>query len=201
MNNQDKKFFERLREKEEEAARFFFEYFYQHVFRTAYYITQDHQLAEDVVQETFLKAINKLHQLNDEAKINAWLTQITINTARDLRRKNHRFLNIKDPDMISQQVAKYLLEDLIVEKEDLLTIWRLVENLPVNTQQVFILHYYYGMNTKEISNAMDIREGTVRIRLSRGRTFLRNKLHKSKTPEAIGEKIKPYPSTKEVKRT
>ncbi|GAB6274861.1 MAG: hypothetical protein STSR0004_17260 [Peptococcaceae bacterium] len=47
MNNQNKKFVEKLREKEEEATRFFFEYFYQHVFKVAYYITQDAQLAED----------------------------------------------------------------------------------------------------------------------------------------------------------
>lgn len=201
MDNQNKKFVKKLREKEEEATRFFFEYFYQHVFKVAYYITQDAQLAEDAVQETFLKAINKLHQLNDEAKINAWLTQIAINTARSLMRKNRRFPVVKEPDIIYQQVAKYLVEDLIVEKEDLLAIWRLIEDLSVDAQRTFILYYRYGVSIKEISYATDTPEGTVKSRLSRGRLFLRNKLSKSKTFEATGKKIKLYSSAKEVKRT
>ncbi len=202
MDNQNKKFVEKLREKKEEATRFFFEYFYQHVFKVAYYITQDARLAEDAVQETFLKAINKLHQLNDEAKINAWLTtQIAINTARSLMRKNRRFPVVKEPDIIYQQVAKYLVEDLIVEKEDLLAIWRLIEDLSVDAQRTFIFYYRYGMSIKEISYATDTPEGTVKSRLSRGRLFLRNMLSKSKTSEATGKKIKLYSSAKEVKRT
>jgi len=100
------------------VARFFFEYFYKGVFKAAYFITQDVQLAEDVVQETFLKAISKLRQLDDEAKINAWLIKIAMNEARSLMRKNRRFPVSPKADMIYGQASKYLPEEMIVQKED-----------------------------------------------------------------------------------
>lgn len=176
MAEQDKKFLEKFREKQEEVAKLFFEHFYHRVFKAAYFITRDNHLAEDVVQETFLAAINNFHQLKEEAKINAWLIQIAINTARSLLRKIRRFPVLGDADMVHRQVKKYLPEDLVVEKEDLLAIWKLVEELPVEVQKVFILRYQYDMSIKEISRATEMPEGTVKSHLNRGRLYLRKKL-------------------------
>lgn len=188
MSKQNNRFFETLREKEEEVARFFFAYFYRGVFKAAYFITRDVQLAEDVVQETFLKALGKLRQLDDETKINAWLIKIAMNTARGLMRKNRRFPVSPDADVVYRQASEYLPEEVLVQKEDLLAIWQTVDNLPVETQQVFILHYNHGMSVKEISLVTGVPEGTVKSRLSRGRLFLRKKLHGRKGPGADGRK-------------
>ncbi len=129
-----KGFFEALREKEEEVARFLFTYFYRHVFKATYFITQDVQLAEDVVQETFFKALGKLRQLDDETKINTWLSKIAINTARSLMRKNRRFPVSPDAEVVYRQASEYLPEEVLVQKEDLLAIWQTVDNLPAESQ-------------------------------------------------------------------
>lgn len=176
MDEQDEKFLEKLREKQEEVAKLFFEHFYHPVFKAAYFITRDNHLAEDVVQETFLAAINNFQQLKDEAKINAWLIQIALNTARSLLRKTRWLSVLGEADMVHHQVRKYLPEDLVIEKEDLRAIWNFVEELPVEVQRVFILRYQYDMSIKEISHATDLPEGTVKSHLSRGRLYLRKKL-------------------------
>jgi|GEM_PF-423638 len=188
MSKQNNRFFEALREKEEEVARFLFTYFYRHVFKAAYFITQDVQLAEDVVQETFFKALGKLRQLDDETKINAWLSKIAINTARSLMRKNRRFPVNPDADVVYRQASEYLPEEVLVQKEDLLAIWQTVDNLPAESQQVFILHYNHGMTIKEISLVTGVPEGTVKSRLNRSRLFLRRKLLGRKGPGTAGEK-------------
>lgn len=199
MVGQDKEFLEKLKEKEEEVARFLFEHFYQRIFKTAYYITRDNQLAEDVVQETFLLALDRLRQLNDEAKINAWLMQIAINTARSLLRKIRRFPVIEDADLVYRQVDKYLPEDMVVDKEDLLAIWKSVAELPADVQCVFILRYHCDMGIKEISQATDMPEGTIKSQLSRGRLYLRKKLC-GRNAGGTGKKAKLHSSVKGVTR-
>ena len=141
MNNEGRNFLEILREKEEGIARFLFEHFYDYIFRVAFLITKDHQLAEDAVQETFLLVFQKCPQLNDEQKINAWITKIALNAARTQLRKNRRFPVTLDPDLIYRQIKKHLPEELVVQKEDLLAIWQSIENLPPEVQRTFILHY------------------------------------------------------------
>lgn len=197
MSNQDKKFLEMLREKEEEVAKFFFEHFYNDIFRVAFFITKDLQLAEDVVQETFLLAFQKLPQLNDEKKIRAWLTKIALNAARGLVRKTRCFPISADLDLIYRQIDQYLPEELVVQKEDLLAIWQSIENLPPEVQRTFILHYRHEMSIKEISAATGVPEGTVKSRLNRGRHFLRSKLQKNNF--RTGQK--PVASVQEVSRT
>lgn len=157
--------------------------------------------AEDVLQETFLKAISKLRQLDDEAKINAWLIKIAMNEARSLMRKNRRFPVSPNADMIYEQASKYLPEEMIVQKEDLLALWQTIGNLPVETQHIFVLHYNHGMSIKEISLVTGVPEGTVKSRLSRGRLFLRKKLHGRRIPESTGIKSKLDPAVKGVSRT
>lgn len=197
MSNQDKKFLEILREKEEEVAKFFFEHFYNEIFRVTFFITRDHQLAEDAVQETFLLALQKLPQLNDERKIRAWLVKIALNAARTQLRKNRHFPVTLDPDLIYQQIEKHLPEELVVQKEDLLAIWQSIVNLPPEVQRTLFLHYRYEMSIKEISAATDVPEGTIKSHLNRGRHFLRSKLQTSCGP---GRKPKPAASVEEVNR-
>ncbi|MEW6772194.1 MAG: sigma factor, partial [Bacillota bacterium] len=67
--------------------KFFFELFAQRVFQAAYFILRDRVLAEDVMQETFLVAVEKLGDLRDPAKIEIWLTRIAVNKALNERRK------------------------------------------------------------------------------------------------------------------
>ncbi|MGB9847313.1 MAG: RNA polymerase sigma factor [Desulfotomaculales bacterium] len=198
MSNQDKKFLEMLREKEEEVARFLFEHFYDYIFRVAFFITKDRQLAEDTVQETFLLALQKFPQLNDEQKLKAWLTKIALNAARTQLRKNRRFPVALDPDLICRWIEKNLPEELVVQKEDLLSIWQSIENLPPEMQQTFILHYHHEMSIKEISTATGVPEGTIKSQLSRGRNFLRRKLQAAGKPD---KKPRSAVSVQEVNRT
>jgi len=62
-------------------------------------ITNDHYLAQDVVQETFAKAFNQLHRLKDPEKTGAWLGTIATTTAIDIIRKRNRWNDVVTEDV------------------------------------------------------------------------------------------------------
>jgi DNA-directed RNA polymerase specialized sigma24 family protein len=78
---------QRIIRKDKQSERVLFEMFHNRVYRTAYMITNDHYLAQDVVQETFEKAFKGLDKLKDPEKTGAWLGSIATTTAMDLMRK------------------------------------------------------------------------------------------------------------------
>lgn len=86
----------------DEMAAFFYKQFYPAVYSTACLYTRDIHLAEDVAQETFCKALQNFHQLNDLMKVKAWLIRIAANTAYDFLRLNARWPTPKDPDSLYQ---------------------------------------------------------------------------------------------------
>ncbi|KXG43750.1 RNA polymerase sigma factor [Tepidibacillus decaturensis] len=70
-----------------QLERVIFEMFYHRVYNTAYFIIQDRHLAQDVVQETFFKAFQNMHKVEDGHKLGAWLGTIATRTAIDFLRK------------------------------------------------------------------------------------------------------------------
>lgn len=140
---------------------------------------RDIQLAEDAVQDTFVKAYKHLHSFRGDSSKKTWLMKIAINTCRDIRRQSwHRYVDrrvnldflpepVFDPDPIASDVS--------------LAVMR----LPRKYLDVILLYYYQGMNTKEIADAINIPQRTVSSRLMRGRERLREMLEKEAAHETF----------------
>lgn len=166
---------------EKESQRFIFKLFYQRVYRSAFFIVRDNHLAEDVAQETFIKLFQNIHKMEGQDHITKWLGVTTTNTAIDFLRKVKRTketgLNEGTIDQTnygqqsSNQVEKIFEEKIMVEaiKEE-------INKLPPEFQQVVLLRYEYDMKIKEIAEALDIKENTVKSRLMRAKTRLRLQL-------------------------
>ena len=122
--------------------------------------------AEDAVSEATLRAWQAFRRLRDEKALKGWLIKITVNCAHEHHRKTARLSYTDD------------LEPLAGGAEDRhdFTLWDAVCALPEDYRVATVLFYYEDMTTAEIANALGVRGGTVRSRLSRARNRLRTLL-------------------------
>ncbi|WP_221565353.1 RNA polymerase sigma factor [Alkalihalobacillus sp. TS-13] len=159
-----------------------YETFRHKVFKVAVMITHDRYLAEDIVQETFIKAFKKIDSILDIDKIGSWLSTIASRTAIDLIRKEKRSGAILVEDVIytaneynqEKNDVEQIVEGLWMEKE----IEHEVSALKPVLREVFLLKYDDGLKEEEISDRLQLPLGTVKSRLYRARQQIKCGLNK-----------------------
>jgi RNA polymerase sigma-70 factor (ECF subfamily) len=143
------------------------------LFRTSMLVLKDVQLAEDVVQETFITAYRKIRQYNGEGSLKAWLVAIALNHGRSImRRAWWKRLTLRD--MESEQLSSHHLnpEHQVMDRALMNEIYK----LPYPYREVIVLYYYQDMTLHEIAGLLNEREGTVKTRLFRARQRLKKEL-------------------------
>ena len=138
--------------------------------RLCYVQLQDKALAEDAVQETFLKACNGLGTFRGESSEKTWLTRIAMNVCRDYQRGSwfkHTDRSIT-PDMLQIGEVQPDTEDMDLSLA--------VMKLPRKLREAVLLYYYQDMGTEEMAKALGITQSTVSYRLQKGREKLRKLL-------------------------
>lgn len=138
--------------------------------RLCYLYLKDAALAEDAVQETFLKAFQALDGFRAEASEQTWLTRIAVNTCRDfLRTAWFRRIDRKIGfDQLKEPAHHPEMPDPTVSLE--------IMRLPVKQREVILLHYYQELPVKEMAQILKVPVGTIKSRLSRAREQLANTL-------------------------
>lgn len=130
---------------------------------------KDADLAQDAVQETFLKAYRHLSDYRGDASEKTWLTAICINVCRDLQKSAwFRHRSSVALDSLREGAADFTFPDNTVLTE--------VMNLPVKHREVVLLRYYEGLKLKEVASALHLSEGKVRARLKQAGNILRGRL-------------------------
>ncbi|ELK48855.1 UNVERIFIED_CONTAM: sigma-70 family RNA polymerase sigma factor [Halobacillus marinus] len=142
---------------------------YSFLFKYAWKMCGEEQLAYDITQETIMKAIRKLHQYKGNASFSTWLLQIATHTFLDMKKKhkNTRFLHEHEINHI--EAAKVPEEWF----ETQTAIWKLEEKhrIPI------LLKHYYGYEYEEIANLLKLKTGTVKSRVHYGLDRLRKELN------------------------
>ena len=145
---------------------------YTALYRYAYRLSGTSQEAEDLTQETFCQAQNKLHQLRDENRAKSWLFTILRNAYL------HRLRSSKLEKQVSLDgvgaVADRMPEALPVV--DSATLQKALNELPELFRTPIILYYFEDFSYKDIAEQMNVPLGTVMSRLARAKTFLRQRL-------------------------
>ena len=148
--------------------------------RLCFAYLHDQALAEDAVQETFLKAYRKLGQFQGNSNVKTWLSAIAINCCRDMSRGSwfrhiDRSVSI---DKLPLRAEESDPEDDSVSVE--------VMNLPIRLREVVLLYYFEDMNTNEIAETLRISQQAVSSRLMRARKKLRKALSGNERSERDG---------------
>lgn len=160
------------REKESILSTWMLEYSPM-VLRTAFYYVKDQMVAEDIAQEVFLRAYRKMDDYRGDASVSTWLYRITVNACKDhLRSWSHRkliltqtFQDRESDETTEQEVLRRLHENDLVQK---------VMELPVKYREVIVLHYFEQLKSREIAEMLNLKESTVRVRISRGLVKLKD---------------------------
>lgn len=143
------------------------------VWNYAFFMTKRHDQADDISQEVFIKAYQNFSSFRGEASIKTWLLKITRNTSFSFKklaffRKTILIGFISDKSNSTQSAhpsakSEYMKHQYTDE------IWNQVMKLPDKYRETLILYSHYQFNMKEISDVLNISEGTVKSRMHRAR--------------------------------
>lgn len=131
---------------------------------------RDAQLAEDAVQETFLKAYRKMDGFRGESSELTWLTTIAIRVCRDMQRS--AWLRRVDRQVDIDTLPEPSQPDAYPDS----TVVQSVMELPPKYREVIVLRYYQGMTMRETAEALHLSLTAVKARLDRANNVLRDRL-------------------------
>lgn len=158
------------------------------LYRTALRLTRNEADAEDLVQETYLKAIRFQDRFKPGTNLRAWLFRILMNTFINRYRQKQRaprLTSVEDAEdfFLYRQVSSQRDEHLFPSAEEEALgkladedVKRAIEELPEQFRAAVILTDIEGFSYKEIAEITNVKIGTVMSRLSRGRRLLQRKL-------------------------
>ncbi len=146
-------------------------------YQTAFLLLKDYSLAEDAVQEALFATFKSLKKYNPQkALFKTWFNKILINTTLKLQRKRFFFMNFMDYNFKETTIIP---ESIYLQKEESEIIMKAIEKLDFKHQIIVILFYFQDLSIKEISQLLNIKEGTIKSRLyyskQRLKSLLENK--------------------------
>jgi len=154
-------------------------------FRVAWKITCNHEDAEDVVQNAFVKAFQNLADFRGDSRFYTWLVRITINEAlMKIRRRRHNEVSIDEPREAGDSSAAIEIKDQAANPEQRCSQYEVQRILAANIndleppfRNVLLLRDVEGLSTKQTAQALDLTSSAVKTRLQRARLKLRKSLN------------------------
>ena len=159
----------------------------QRVFRVARHITKNDQDAEDVLQDTFLKAYSRLGQFEGNAKFYTWIVRVAVNEAlMRMRRGKNRVTISLDQELETNDgaIQRELPAETESPEESLSrtelreSLTQAIDSLSETYRPVFVLRDVEGLSTEETAEMLDLSIPAVKSRLLRARLQLRQKLRR-----------------------
>ncbi|MGN7477836.1 sigma-70 family RNA polymerase sigma factor [Solibacillus silvestris] len=143
-----------------------------YLLRIAYLYVKDWQVAEDIVQDTFLSYYVKFEQFEERASLKTYLVRIVINKCKDYLKNwtyrkqqltNRFFQAKKDPQKMLQQTERLDIAEAVLQ-------------LPIPLREVIIHYYYEELSVLEVAALLGISDNTVKTRMRRARQLLKETL-------------------------
>jgi RNA polymerase sigma-70 factor (ECF subfamily) len=157
-----------------------------YVYRLCYLVMRHEQDAEDMTQETFIRAFRALprFEIRKGTSFEAWLYRIAVNACRSrMRRKWYQVLPWPDPAPQLVAAPEEQPDRMLIQGERRGRILVAIDCLGEKHRLVVILRYYAGLSNEEIARTLNIPSGTVRSRLHIARQRLRDLLAKQEEEE------------------
>jgi len=155
------------------------------IYRLAFKMLNNPEDAEDILQETFIKAYRNLKGFDGRASLSTWLYRIATNEAlMKLRKKNPNYISIDEPVETNEgereplQIVDWccLPEGELMNAESKAYLDKAIDSLPQTLKVVFLLRDIEGLSTQEVVETLNLSETAVKTRLSRARLRLREEL-------------------------
>ena len=149
---------------------------YKEYFKTVnkylFCLTHSNDISEELTQETFCKAVQKIDTYKGECKMSVWLCQIAKNLWYDQCRKNKKNLKTEESELLEVQDLNSL-EDQIISNDEKITLYRKMQKLDEKTREVMYLRITGELTFKEIGVILNKTENWARVTFYRGKNKLK----------------------------
>ncbi len=142
-------------------------------FRLAYLLLGDAEEADDVTQETFLRAYRSLNRFDLARPLRPWILAIAANLARNRKRSAGRYLFALRRLAHAEPTGRVSIDDRSIQNLQAQTLWQAVQRLDETGRQVVYLRYFLDCSVEETAAVMGVASGTVKSRLYRALARLR----------------------------
>ena len=193
----DKLLVQRVQSGDQKAFELLVAKYQRRIFRLISRFVRDTALAEDVAQETFLRAYRAIGQFRGDSQFYTWLYRIAVNTAKKSLSDSARDPVIRESSTVSEDGETFVSgeqltdmetpEAVLASREIARTVNAAMEALPEDLRTAIALREIEGMSYEDIAQAMNCPVGTVRSRIFRAR-------------EAIARQLRPLLGTKSGER-
>lgn len=162
-----------------------FEALYNMTKDSAYFIAvniaQNEQDAQDILQDSYMKAFDKINTVNPPEMFDNWLNKIVANTAKNYIRKHKPLLfdEINDtlPEKFNEETnSQYIPHQYVDDNETSRLIMEIINKLPEDKRLCVLMYYYQEMSISEIASAIEISEANVKYRLYTARKIIKEEI-------------------------
>ena len=140
-----------------------------------YRMTGDPYVAEDLMQETFVRALRASKSYKPQGRLTSWLFSIAVNLVNDHWRKQKSRPSVPF-DVGGDQTSKGSAEDEALARSEVESLRSALLNLPFEQRAPLVLFYYHDLSYEEIAKCLVIPVGTVRSRIHNGKIQIRSLL-------------------------
>ena len=148
-----------------------YEEYFETVNKYLFCLTHDNDISEELTQETFYKAVQKIDTYKGKCKISVWLCQIAKNLWYDQCRKNKKTINVEE-NLFDVQALESI-ESQVISNDEKISLYKKMQKLDEKTREVIYLRITGELTFKEISTILDKTENWARITFYRGKNKLK----------------------------
>ena len=156
-----------------------FEDMYQRFFKDVYLfvfsLSKDRQIAEDITQETFFKALKEIKHFRGDCSVKSWLCQIAKNLYISQMRKKSA-VSLEDIDIVPNQASGTNIEREYIQKEETLSVYKVLHLLDEPYKEIFLLRTLGDLSFKEIADVFHKTESWARVTYHRARLKIQESL-------------------------
>ncbi len=144
-----------------------YEEYFETVNKYLFCLTKNSDIAEELTQETFYRAVKKIGTYKGDCKISVWLCQIAKNLWYDECRKNKKIANnnFDLPNLESEE----RVEEQVISKDEKITLYKKMQSLDEKTREVIYLRITGELSFKEIGDILNKSENWARVTFYRGK--------------------------------
>ncbi|CDC31072.1 putative RNA polymerase sigma factor [Clostridium sp. CAG:508] len=154
--------------------------YFETVKKYLFCLTHNNDIAEELTQETFYKAVKNIHTFKDDCKISVWLCKIAKNTWLDSIKKNKNIKDMADNELFEIESLE-TTDETVISNQGKLELYKKIQKLDEKTRDVIYLRITGDLNFKEIGDIFNKTENWARITFYRGKQKLKEvKLHERK---------------------
>lgn len=149
-----------------------YEEYFETVYKYLFCLTHNSDLSEELTQETFYRAVQKIGSFKEECKISVWLCQIAKNLWYDEIKKDKK-INKANEEELGLITSNENLEEIVISNEEKMKLYRKMQKLDELTREVIYLRITGELSFKEIGTILNKTENWARVTFYRGKNKMR----------------------------